>query len=665
MPEGTRQLIANPAPAGPDPVEIATSRLRSIVAGPEAARLGTTTRRGGRGPRAALLREAGASAAAVDGGRLPPVDAAPGQVSLDLPWRQAELRLPLESRPPLGAPIVQFPGAMAAETLVHLDAVDGTPLQVTGHCDGPVLPRDATGPGPATGSGRRFRLSVGPAARDGSALRLGSEVTRCDLQVRGSGPAHPLTLLREDLANPRMAALDSRLDICAVPPADSLDALERAVLSDRWLSRSCLAPPGAMRLMTDGLDAFNAKVEALTGSRLERAVLKAGDPEMPLDFRQAPELDLIVVSALQLRADFTGRLLGRMLAHHAARGTPVRIMVSHNLQTGPDWRLLARLSADWPAVQVQAFRWHAPEGLTPATLPDRVQRGHHAKAFGTLARDPARSRFMVGGRNLHDGFLFDSPRDLSGHPGLHDYTSLLRSPLAYFAAYEDLELEISDHDTVRAMMAHMGTLWHRDAPSAVTRPFSVAVEVPDAPREGVLHFLSVPQNDGRALERWLVELLDAAERRVDITSPYLNLTAALEDALTRALDRGVRVRVVIPEVMRGDPVGGFKVALKQDFLRRFGDRVALYEVSDEVRMLHSKFLIFDGRLSLVTSANLNARSLLHDTENGLAVLDPAFAARLEAVMEGYITRASREIAPVSPGPLDRLLLAWPRARSWF
>ncbi len=664
MPDGARQLIAM-APAGQDTVQIATDRLRSMVAAYEAERLATNTRPDGHGPRAALLRAASAAATPVDGGRLPPVTARPGQTTFDLRWRSAELRIPLEGRPPLGPPVIRFPGAMAAETLLPLDALDGQTLRVSGQCDGPVQVHDGTGPGPTTPTGAPFRLTVGPAARDGSALQLGPEASRCALRVQGAGPAHTLTLLREDTADPALAALDARLDICAVPPAAQLDPLENAVLSDHWLSRSCLGPPGTMRLLTDGIEAFNAKAEALLGRPLDPAALTAGDPEMPLDFRTAPELELIVVSALQLRADFTGRLLGRMLAHHAARGTPVRILVSRNLQTGPDWRMLARLSADWPAVQVQAFTWQPPQGITPATLPDRLQRGHHVKTFGTLARDPARSRFMVGGRNLHDGFLFDTPPDLSGLPGLLDYTSPLRPPLAYFAAYEDLELEITDPATVRAMMAHMSTLWHRDAPSAVMRPFSVTTETPDAPRRGVLHFLSVPQTDGRALEHWLVELLDAADRRVDIASPYLNLTEPLAQALDRALDRGVQVRVVIPLVMDRDPLGGFKAALKQEFLSRYADRVAVYEVADPDRILHSKFLIFDERLSLVTSANLNARSLLHDTENGLAVLDPGFAVRLGAVMDGYVARATRLREATPPGPLDRLLLSWPRVRSWF
>ncbi|MBK5926202.1 hypothetical protein CCR87_02345 [Rhodobaculum claviforme] len=629
------------------------------MAGFEAERLGA--RGGAPSDRLTALHDL---AGAVDGGPLPPVPLRPGEGSFPSVWRTAEMRLPLDARPPLGAPVVVFPGVHAATTVVHLDAIAGQPLAVSGRCDGTVRPRDTTGPLPDAAPGQPFRLTIGPAPRDGSRLTLGADVSRCTLDIRAATGGHSLTLRRDTVADPALAALDARLDVCAVPPLATLDALERVALSDRWLSRTCLGPTGPSRLLTDGLAAFNAKAEALTGRPLPRAALEAGDPAMPIDFSHAPALELIVVTSLQLRADFTGRMLGRMLAHHAARGTPVRILVSQNLATGPDRRMLARLAADWPMVQIQAYHWRPAPGITPTTLPDRLQRSQHTKVFGVLGRAPGTSRFMVGGRNLHDGFVFDSPRDLSGRPGLHDYTRRLRAPLAYFAAYEDLELEITDPAAVRAMMAHMGTLWQRDAPSGVVRPFSLTAEVPGAPRTGAFHILSMPQSDGRALEQWLVALIDATATRLDIASPYLNPTPAVAAALERAVARGVRVRVVTPRVVGGDPLDGFKAALKQMFLDRLTG-LEVWEVAQPDRLLHSKFLIFDGRLSLVTSANLNARSLVHDTENGIAVLDPGFAARLTAVHDGYVARATPLTAATPVGPLRRWLLRPEAIRNWF
>ncbi|MGY6633743.1 MAG: phospholipase D-like domain-containing protein [Alkalilacustris sp.] len=593
----------------------------------------------------------------------PPDEAAPTR------WRTAELRLPLDGRPPLGRPEVVFPGVEAARTVVRLDAIAGQRLTVTGRCDGTVRPRDAGGSLPDAGPGTPFTVQIGPAMRDGSALTLHATVQACDLEVRAEdGRAHSLRLVRDEVARPALAALDTRRDVCALPPAATLDPLARVALAAPGLSRSCPGPLGPTRLLTDETAAFNARVEALMGRPLPAAALAAADPEMALDFSAAPVLDLIVVAALQLRADFSGRLLGRMLAHHAARGTTVRILVSENLMTGPDRRMLARLAADWPAVEVQALRWTPPPGAGTGGWIDRIQRSQHTKMFGVLGPDPGSARMIVGGRNIHDGFLFDRPPAPSGQPGLHDYTSLWRPPLAYFAAYEDLELEIADPPAVRAMLAHMATLWHRDGPGTAIRPFARTIERADAPRTGGFHFLSVPADDDRALEHWLVALIDAAERTVDIASPYLNPTAPVAAALDRALARGVRLRVVAPRPT-GDPLDGFKAVLKRDFLARFGDRAEVWELAQTGRLLHSKFLIFDGRLSLITSANFNARSLLHDTENGIAVLDAGFARRLEAVQESYVARADRVGPPTTPPrpteALRGLLLRSETVRGWF
>lgn len=674
-PEAAGRLIAEAGRAGDavgPAVAAATARLAAMVAAYEAERLWAgpppaATDPGRPGRRAAGLRAALAAAAARDGGRLAPVEAAPGTLVFERRWRAAAAWVALDGVPPRGPAVVRFPGVGADRTVLDLVSVADRVLAVEGRCDGPVGLWQRGQSLPRAAADRRFRLELAPAGPDGTRLVLGPEVQRCTLEVGPDGLSdrHTLTLEREEAADARLAALDARLDVCAAPPPAGLDPLERAFFADRWLSRTCPAPVGPVRLLPDAVEAFNAKVEALTGRPLDPMALARGDPEMALDFSDAPELELILLSYLQLRADFSGRLILRMVAHHAARGTPVRILVSDNLITAPDRRMLLRLAAAYPAVQVQSYTWRPPEGVGPATLPERLNRGNHTKAFAVVAADPGRSRFLTGGRNLHDGFLFDTPRDLSAHPDLHDYASPRRAPLAYFAAYDDLEIELAGDDAVRAVAAHMATLWHRDAPSSVVRPFSVSAEVAGAPRTGTVHFLSVPQADGQALERWVVELIDAAEGRIDIASPYLNLTTPLAEALKRAADRGVRLRLVVPELPPTDPLAGLKRGFFEASLRRLGPRPEVWEVARPDRLLHAKVMIFDGRLGIVTSANMNARSFLIDTENGIAALDADLAARLGRLFDGWVAEAApvRRVDP--PSGLVRLLLRSPVVRSWF
>jgi len=666
-PEAARELIAAPAGGAEPAVAAASARLAAMVGAHEAERLSVRTDAAGRGPRSALLRAALERAEARDGGRLAPVAAPPGEHRFERRWRGAEAWVALDAAPPRGAPELRFPGVQAAETVLRLASVADRALSVRGRCDGPVRLWQGDDSRPGAGADRPFALRLAPGVPDGTRLVLGAGVARCELEVGPEDLArrHRLTLLRDEVADPGLAALDSRLDVCAVPPAAGLDPLERAFHADRWLSRTCATVAAPARLLPEATEAFNAKVEALTGQPLDPVALAAGDPEMALDFSHAPRLELILLSYLQLRADFSGRLILRMVEHHAARGTAVRILVSDNLITGKDRAMLMRLAAAHPSVQVQSYRWRPPEGMGPATLPERLNRGNHTKAFLTLAAEPGRSRMITGGRNLHDGFLFDTPRDLSAHPELHDYTRRLRAPLAYFAAYEDLEVEVADDVAVRAMAAHMATLWHRDAASSVVRPFSVATEVAGAPRGGMLHFLSVPQADGQALERWFVELIGAAETRIDIASPYLNLTAELSAALKAASDRGVRIRLLTPELPATDPLSGFKTGFIEASLRRLGPRVEAWQIALPDRLLHAKLLVFDERLGIVTSANMNARSFVLDTENGIAALDAAFAGRLTRLFEGWLAAAEPIGRVAPPSGLVRLLLRSPRLRSWF
>jgi len=664
-----RRLMETPQMSDPAHAEV-SARLAAMVGAYEVERLTAnvgSARPEGFGRQSALLHAATAAAAARDGRRRQPVIAAAGSYSFTRAWRTAATWIMLDAVPPHGAPVVGFPGTQAGQTVLRLRSVADVPLLVRGRCDGPAQLRGNRFSRSAAAAGETFALHLLPGPTDRTRLILGADVQRCRLELgpENLSARHVLMLEREDIGNPALAALDTRLDVCAVPPAGELDPLEQAFLADRWLSRSCAMPVVPVRLLPDATEAFNAKVAALTGHPLDPLALAVADPEMPLDFSQAPHLELILLSYLQLRADFSGRLILRMIEHHAARGTGVRILISDNLATRKDLAMLARLAAAYPSVQVQSFRWQPPAGIGPATLSEWLQRGNHTKAFATLAAEPERSRLILGGRNLHDGFLFDTPRNLSDHPELHDYNRRLRSPLAYFATYDDLEVEIAGDAAVRTITAHLGTLWHRDAASSVIRPFSVTTEVTGAPRRGMVHLLSVPQADGQALERWFVELFNAAERRIDIASPYLNPTPPLTAALKRALDRGVAVRILTPALPPTDPLSGLKTGFINATLRRLGPRVEAWLYHHPTRLLHAKLLIIDDRLTILSSANMNARSFLYDTENGIAVLDPAFADTLGQLFANWLSEAEPVGKAEAPGALVQFMLRSKTLRSWF
>lgn len=497
-------------------------------------------------------------------------------------------------------------------------------------------------------AGQPVTLHLESGERGQSWLDLDPSTQRCTLTVTPGGQQPwTLNLLREDIARPAVARLDAAGRTCA---AGGGGPLERAFMANGDLSASCPLPMGQVTLLEDGLDALNARVEALTGRALPREALLAGNAEMPLDFSAAPQLDLIYVTYLNLNADFAGYLTARMLAWHATRGTAVRILVSEVMLTATDRHLFEGLAARYPGVQIQPFHLPASAAQGFDGQLGRLHRVTHVKLFATVARQPGRSVAILGGRNIHEGYFFDTPRDLSAQPWLHQYDLTQTRLTGGFTTYQDFEIALHDDRAVRSIVGHMAALWHRDHDSQALQPVQDAAPVPRVEEGMMRHFLSVPFSDGQAQEVYYAGLIDAAQHSIRVAIPYLNLPPLLEAALLRARERGVRVDVVTTVRVR-EATDFMVTGLNRDFANRFGDWVRFFDFDPYPQLLHAKIIVIDGRLAIVGSTNLNQRSFVHDMENGVVVLDRRLAAQLDAVIQGWIDRGQR----VRPGqPISRL-----------
>ena len=600
---------------------------------------------------------------------IPPLtDVASGSYSYDGQWRVAEALLYLDRDPPAIQTEFHFPTVNAFETRILLRSLSPVPARITLTCDGAVFLTEM-GDERALGAGEVATFVLPRLSRDEVFLRIPHGIAACDMQVKFDRELARTLRLEPEEADLNLAEIDERFDACAIPRMDRMDALEQAFFAGRWLSQTCAMAPGAIRLLPEGRDGFNAKVEALSGASLPDAVFDTGDPGLPLDVSRAPRLDMIVLSYLDIKADFSGFIMEQLLRFHAERGTAVRILVSDALTRDLDRAMIEGLAADFPNVQLQLYNWIPPHFAPFDEQLSAFHRVQHVKLFATLAEDPARSRAILGGRNIHDGFLFDHALDLSAFPALNSYGEPGEMSLNYFATYHDFEVELEGDTVVRTLLAHLATLWHRDAATSLYRPFSVTAleQVPgQVPLNGARHFISVPYLDGGAMEDYWVSLFDVAERSLVIVTPYLNPTPAIEAALIRALQRGVAVTIVARVHLEGDLGGRLMTEMNMLFVERYAELLNLWEYDAPNVVLHSKLLIIDGRLSVVTSTNLNRRSFLHDTENGLSVLDPGFAARLAAVVDDYITH-SRRLATqeVVVRPAVRQLFALPWVRDLF
>ena len=82
-------------------------------------------------------------------------------------------------------------------------------------------------------------------------------------------------------------------------------------------------------------------------------------------------------------------------------------------------------------------------------------------------------------------------------------------------------------------------------------------------------------------------------------------------------------------------------------------------------MMHTKLMVIDRRLAVLTSTNLDHRAFWHDTENGLIFLDTPQVSALLDIVDDY-RKTSRVLTPDEPEhPLGELIYSWSWLRSVF
>jgi len=568
-------------------------------------------------------------------------------------WRHGQAQVFLSTDGPVqNNATAYFSGNEAYEVRVAINSLMGAATRVTLGCDGTAHLRGTAPQGLFMRPGARRQFSLPGKSHGEVVLALSPEVENCTLKW---GAGRQMALRRLESARPILARLQARQDVCTPPDPARMDALEAAFYADRWLAQSCsrsVAPP---RLLYDPLKALNARFEALTGAPADPAALMRGDPNMAIDFSHAPRLRMIYVSYLLVRADYSGALLRRLLAWHAAQGTIVRIFLSNQLVLAKDRALFEALAARYPSVQIQYFKWSRPGLNDGEDVLNREQRTHHIKLFATLAERPGQSVAIIGGRNLWDGYFFDAPFDLSAYGQLRDYQPNTSQGLLYHSVYRDFEVELREDAAVADMIALLSTWWMRDAQAQVARPLAVNGPAQGGPgQRQARFFLSAPWADGQALEGLYVDLFDAAQHDITMVSPYTYPTPKILAALLRARGRGVHITIVT-RVHSTDPPGQSVSALNHIFMARWNQYFDIYQRETEGPLLHTKLVLIDGRFSIVGSVNLNRRSFVHDTEDGVMLLDRTTNAGLRKVVALYLETSHKYDPGEAFDFLDRLM----------
>ncbi|MCW2605519.1 MAG: cardiolipin synthase [Frankiales bacterium] len=129
-------------------------------------------------------------------------------------------------------------------------------------------------------------------------------------------------------------------------------------------------------------------------------------------------------------------------------------------------------------------------------------------------------------------------------------------------------------------------------------------------------------------------VMESATEHLRMMSAYFVPDAGFVRLLTDAVARGVEVDVMLPGPHADKRVCQLASEAVYWDLAQGGVRIWAFQPS----MLHAKVMTIDGIAAVVGSANMNRRSMAHDEEVVLTVLDPEVARRLEADFDAELPR---------------------------
>ncbi|KAF3995923.1 cardiolipin synthase [Glaciimonas immobilis] len=131
---------------------------------------------------------------------------------------------------------------------------------------------------------------------------------------------------------------------------------------------------------------------------------------------------------------------------------------------------------------------------------------------------------------------------------------------------------------------------------------------------------------------FFIQLINAAQKRIWLTTPYLVPDSALIAAMQLAVFRGVDVRILLPS--RPDHRTVFLAStLYAHEAVRAGIRVFRYKPG----FTHQKVMLIDDDTTVIGSMNLDNRSLRLNFEIAALTIDTAFATEVEAMLRDDFT----------------------------
>ena len=133
--------------------------------------------------------------------------------------------------------------------------------------------------------------------------------------------------------------------------------------------------------------------------------------------------------------------------------------------------------------------------------------------------------------------------------------------------------------------------------------------------------MGAPRERGDTLGSSYLLAIDAAKKSILIEHAYFAPNTALVDALKRARERNVEIKVIVP----GDPIDSkiLREASKIYWPRLIKAGVEIYEY--QTSMMHGKLIVVDDYLTICGSGNFDDRSFFINDEANLHILSKDLA----------------------------------------
>ena len=404
--------------------------------------------------------------------------------------------------------------------------------------------------------------------------------------------------------------------------------------------------------------AREGKTRLLSGNHVELLFNGPTAFERRLDLVRSAQHHLLISSFIWRRDDYGLRMLNavaqqiRAIAADGGRLEVLVILDDGTPHASDDFRSSVQKRLRAAGAQVRYFnppRW----GLVPvygARLHDKI-----VIADGRAA--------IVGGRNYSDHYFVES-----GPLVWFDADILVEGP-----AVEDLQMHwlkswavLGRMRSVKRFLAppeqilgRIRSFWRTGSFPDGSSPLDAFADrawFPQHNRVGDIEAAILYDNplvwDQAPTMDVVIALVENARVEIDFMTPFPNFPPRLIDAVTAAVKRGVRVRVLtnsesravrrgihwrslLPSIVTLGEVGvevwGWTAG--NDDAASTQELKSCYPSQKPFTGLHGKLFQVDGRIGIVTASNFNIRSTWYNTEAGVLVADPSVADQIRSLID--------------------------------